>query len=121
MTRERRQFPRITQPFEIRYRVTGELTTAWHVGMIINIGAGGMRIRSAETIPPDTLIDLEIQLPSTRERLALRGRMIWNQVQAADVVEYGIEFLEPDPVQQIQIDQLVQFLHKGARGTPPAS
>ena len=121
MTRERRQFSRITQHFEVRYRVSSELTAAWRTGTVINIGAGGMRIRSADAIAPDALVELEIQLPSTRERLALRGCVIWNRLQAAEVIEYGIAFLETKSIQQIQIDELVQFLHKSAPGSLPPS
>ena len=121
MTRERRQCPRIAQPFEVRYRTAGDLTASWYAAPIINLGAGGMRIRSAEPMSPDATLDIEIRLPSSLEPLALRGRVIWDQLQAAGVVEYGITFLEAESIQQVQIDQLVQFLRKSAPGPPPMS
>ncbi len=110
--RERRQFPRITQPFDVRYRISGEFTAAWCAATLVNLSAGGMRIRSADPIPPDAVLDLEFQLPSTHAPFVLRGRVLWDQIQAAGVIEYGIAFLEPDAVQQIQIDEVVRFFGK---------
>ncbi len=110
--RERRQFPRVAQPFNTRYRLSGEMTTTWYAATVINLGAGGMRIRSADPIPPDVLVDLEIQLPSAHAPFVLRGRVLWEQIQAAGVIEYGIAFLELDAIQQIQIDEVVRFFGK---------
>ena len=121
MARERRRFSRVAQPFEVRHRIAGDLGAYWHAATIINLGAGGMRIRSAEPISPDVALDIEIQLPSNREPLALQGRAIWNQLQAAEVVEHGIEFMETKPAQQTQIDALVQFLRKSVLGTAQPS
>ena len=121
MTQERREFPRITQPFEARYRPSGDIGASWYTATIVDLSAGGIRIRSAESMAPDSLVELEIQLPSTRERLALRGRIMWYYVQAAGLVEHGIAFIEIERTQQIQIDALVQFLHKSAPGAPPPS
>ncbi len=112
MTHERRQFSRVTQPFEARYRLVGELGASWLPCTTINLSAGGMRIRSAEALPVDGALELEISLPSAKERCTLQGRVLWNQMHASGVIESGIEFVRPAAVQQEQIDGLVRFLHQ---------
>ena len=118
MTRERRRYPRIEQLFEVRYRFAGELGASWGTASLINLGAGGMRIRNAEAIAPETLLDVEIRLPTHQTVLVLQGRVVWDRLQAAEVLEHGIEFIELKPDQQAQIDDLVQFLRKSPPGHP---
>ena len=119
MTSDRRQFPRVTQPFKMRYRISDELGASWYAATIINLSAGGMRIRSADAIPPEAALEIEIQLPTDQRPLMLCGRVMWDHVQAGGAVEYGVAFLDLAPAQQVQIDRLVQFLHKSKPGPPP--
>lgn len=112
MTRERRFFPRLHQVFEVRYRASNELGSSWHAVTTLNLSASGMRVRHAETMEPDTLLRLQIQLPGGREPITVDGRVVWSQMQASGVVESGIAFLEVRPEQQLEIDNVVQFFRK---------
>ena len=112
MTRERRTFGRASQPFDAQYRLSGELTASWRTITTVNISAGGMRFTDMDAHERGTSIEVRIQLPSLREPFTLQGRIAWSQMQASGVAESGVEFLDLTPEQQVQIDQLVQFLQQ---------
>ena len=113
MRPERRRYRRVDQPFEARYRVYGDLTMAWRTIRTMNISATGMRFRSADLLDPDTPLEIEIKLPTSRESLVVRGHVIWSQPMASGVVENGTEFDELNPAQGEKIDELVKFLTRG--------
>ena len=114
MARERRQFSRVPQLFDVQYRLTGTLGESWRETKTSNVSAGGIRFRSEETLELGDSLEIRIELPGMRERLVLNGRVIWNQLQASGVMEHGVQFLDLKPEQQLQIDNLVQFLKKSA-------
>ena len=109
MGEERRRFPRVRQPFKVQYRV-GEVGGAWEAATAINISAVGVRLRSDQPIEQGSRLELQIQLPASREPLDVLGIVVWNRMQAPNVTEVGVEFLNLTLVQQTKIDHLVQFL-----------
>lgn len=120
MTRERRRFFRVPIPFDAKYRFFGELTQGWRTVRTLNLSAGGMRFKSSDLLDVGGFVEVQIQLPSEREPLMLRGRIVWSQAQASGVTENGLEFLEATPQQQAKIDELVDFLKKGIAPPNPS-
>lgn len=110
MTKERRLFPRVPQPFEARYRLADEMGTSWHGMTLVNISAGGVRFRTDELIQQGTPLELQVQLPGLREPLLVNGQTIWSTLQASGVMEIGVEFVNVTADQQLQIDGIVRFL-----------
>ena len=110
MGRERRKFPRAAEPLDAQCRVEGDLAATWMRMTIVNLSAGGLRVRLSQAIDPGARLKLKIKLPGVPQVLELRGGVIWNQLQASEVVEHGIEFADLTLKQQAQIDQLVSFL-----------
>jgi len=114
MTRERREFHRIPQEFHAQYRLYGDLMASWSEIVLVNLSAGGMRFRSEDTIPKDTIIEMKLHLPHAHAPLVLHGSVAWSQLQASGVIESGVQFMDVTIEQQAQIDYLVQFLRKNA-------
>ena len=110
MQRERRRFPRVAEPLEAQYRIDGDFTSSWKGMTVINLSAGGIRFRSPESISPGASLQLKIKLPGVPQPLELRGAAVWSAMQAPEVIETGVEFLDLTLKQQAQIDQLVSFL-----------
>ncbi len=108
--RERRRFNRVQEPLELAYRVSGELAASWHKADLVNISAGGLRLRSDSSLEAGSLLELQIKLPSMRELLAIKGLVIWTQMPASGVIECGVEFSDTDSEKLMQIDNVVQFL-----------
>ena len=111
--RERRQFSRLQQPLDAQYRLYEELPASWRSARVLNISANGLRFRGEDAFRPGAAIDIQIQLPGMREPLAVRGLIVWTQMQASGVTECGTEFTALSPNTQEQIDKVVQFLSKG--------
>ncbi len=118
MSRERREFSRVPQPFDAQYRLAGELTEGWRTIKTLNLSAGGMRFKSSDLIEVGAELDIQIEIPSNPAPLALRGRVVWSQLQASGVTENGAEFLDVTPEKQMQIDTLVSFLNQAPRSGP---
>lgn len=116
MVRERRKFYRAPHAFEVRYRLLDDLTTSWRTVTLVNLGAGGLRFRDSETLEKGALLELQLQLPSGREPLRLKGHVVWHQLHASGVNEVGVEFVDVAAQDQLHIDNVVQFLRKS---TPP--
>ncbi len=110
--RERRQFPRVLQPFDAHYRFYGDLMGGWRVVRTLNLGAGGMRFRSEDQLEVGARLEIQLNLPIFREPLVLRAQVIWCQTLAAGVVENGVEFVDVTSEQGEEIDELVRFLVK---------
>ena len=115
MSKERRNFPRVPQPFEARFRLAGELDFSWHAITLINLSAGGVRFRTHEPAEKGALVEVQVHLPGMREPMVLNGRVVWSSMQASGVAESGVELLDATPELQMQIDSIVRFL----RGTTP--
>lgn len=121
MATERRHFHRVPQALEVHYRLSGEFASSWHVATLINLSAGGLRLRTSEGFEALAQLELQLHLPGLREPLTLRGGVVWSNLQASGVVESGIEFMNVTPEQQLQIDEFVQFLrNSGPRTAPPS-
>ena len=112
MSRERRRFSRIWQQFDAKYRLYGELTEGWNQIQTLNLSAGGMRLKSVDLLEVGAELEVQLQVPYTSERLILRGRVMWSELQASGVVENGIEFTKITPDQQVKVDGLVKFFLK---------
>jgi c-di-GMP-binding flagellar brake protein YcgR len=109
---DRRRFYRIPQSFDVQYRAFGALEESWCVTRTVNLSAVGIRFRSGDLLEPGTMLEMQITLPTAQTQLALCGSVIWSQMQASGVAETGVDFLNVTPEQQLQIDQVVQFLRK---------
>jgi Tfp pilus assembly protein PilZ len=107
---ERRRFPRAHESFGVQYRLSGQLGTSWATATMINISAGGLRIRHSELLETGTVLSLQLKLPGASETLMLQGQVVWTALQASGVNEYGVEFMGVSLQQQTTIDQLVSFL-----------
>ena len=69
-----------------------------------NICGGGIRLSLNEKLTTGTLLDLDIAMPESPNRIPAKGRVIWIQeiaVTGQTAVRYyetGIEFIEVDPI-----------------------
>ena len=116
--KERRDFGRIPVPFDIRYRIYGELGESWHDLTTSNISGGGMRFRTEELITVGTPLEVQIGLPGSPAPLVVRGKIVWSRLLGSGVSENGVQFMDMTPEQHEHIDGLVRFLMK--KPPPPA-
>ena len=114
MGKERRGFPRIPYAFDGRCRMAGTLLEGWSSVTVVNIGAGGMRVRSADgLLEPAAVLDFKLPVPGLQDALIVRGRVAWTAMPAAGVLEAGVEFLDLSLPQKAMLDRLVSFMRGG--------
>ena len=111
--RERRRSKRVEEQLTIRCRASGDLGATGRSAVILNFSAAGARLRSAEPLEAGAQVRLTVQLPGRKEPFELTGLVAWSTVQAPEVAEHGIEFMDLTPNQQASIEQLVMFLARG--------
>lgn len=114
MTQERRQFPRIWEMVDLKYRIAGDISTSWVSVTTTNLSAGGMRFRNVTPLEPATQLILQFSLPGIAEPINVNGMVVWKEMQASGVSESGVEFTGLKDEERRQIDQFVAFLSKGA-------
>ncbi len=107
---ERRKFLRTQQLFQVQYQPRGTIGPAWRDGGMLNLSAGGMRLRSDGELSQGSRLTLRIRLPNMIQQLDLCGSVVWRRTVAAGVNEYGVAFADVSPLQHQQIDELVRFL-----------
>ncbi len=112
MEQNQRRFERIPQPFEVHWRMMGELSDAWRPTVTLDLSAGGMSFQSNESFDVETMLELQIQLPHMRSPLILHGRVARVKPHPSEGVEIGVEFFNVRSDQQMEIDELVRFLKK---------
>lgn len=114
MTKERRQYLRTPHTCDARYRVAGSFSEAWGTVTVLNLGAGGVRFRTADGgLEPAVLLDLMLSVPGVEGTLTVQGRAAWTAMPAAGVIEAGVEFLDLSSEQAAVLDRLVSFLRGG--------
>ena len=112
MGREGRQFGRTSQPVELQYRMRGEFSAPWTKTTTVNLSAGGARFKCQEPLQAGDELEMRMQLSGSPKPLELRAKVVWDQMQASGVTEIGIQVMDVSGEQQVQIDELVQFLGK---------
>ena len=113
MTKDRRQFPRISEMVDVKYRIAGDLASSWVSVTTTNLSAGGMRFRNVTPLEPNTQLILQFTLPGTPKPISVNAMVIWKEMQASGVSESGVEFADLKENERRQVDQFVTFLSQG--------
>ena len=111
---ERRKFVRLDTTVKIRYKVL-QPTNSNNDSNSRDISTGGVKIEVKEPIKPNTVLWLEINLPSEAGPLQAKGEVIWQEkISAAENSGYemGIKFLEMDVNDRSRLSKyLFSLLH----------
>ncbi len=81
--------PRIRKRLPCRLRVTGRQ----HAGMVLNVSPRGLFVQTHAQAEPGDSVELDLQVPSFREPIPLRARVVWRRVvpqQLRNVAEGGL-------------------------------
>jgi uncharacterized protein (TIGR02266 family) len=95
----RRASPRVVLGIPVSYRsgqtIAGALT--------LNLGKGGLAIRTMSPLPPDTPVHVKFRLPGTGQDIEGEGRVAWSDRR----VGMGIQFEKIEAADQAEIDAFV--------------
>ena len=94
---DRRLSPRVSLKIPISYRAGQTIATA----VTLNLGKGGVAIRTLSPLTPGLLVDLRFKVPGKAE-IEVRGRVVWTDSK----VGMGVQFERVSPIAQRAIDAL---------------
>ena len=95
----RRASPRVVLGIPVSYRAGQTLAGS----LTLNIGKGGLAIRTMSPLAPETLVHLKFRLPGRGEEIDAAGRVAWSDRK----VGMGIQFERLDADDQAAIDAFV--------------
>lgn len=96
----RRSSPRVVLGIPISYRFGNTIAAA----LTLNIGQGGLAIRTTSPLEVGTLVKARFRLPGTKKEIDAEARVAWVDRR----VGMGLQFTKVDPAHQIAIDDFVQ-------------
>ena len=114
MGEERRRAPRIDRRLMVRYRRPTSGKPQWMVSPLRDFSAMGIRFIGETGFPVGTVLEVQMQLPSSPEPLTVMTRVVWLRGgTAGKLAEHGVEFVDPSPQARQQIMQATEvFLRR---------
>ena len=114
---EARQAPRVIHQFLVRYRPATTEEAAWQVAPMRDFSRTGARFWSERSYEVGDLLELQLILPTSRQPVALKGRVAWVKAAPLQMVELGVTFDEDGPgVKQLIDDAVAHFLRRQKSG-----
>ncbi|NVM24925.1 MAG: TIGR02266 family protein [Desulfobacterales bacterium] len=93
----RRSEERVRMKIRISFKKAGDLFRAY----IGNLDSGGLFIKTTKSLPVDTLLNLEFNLPNTNRVIRTPGRVVWTRSQEMSTEKMppgmGTEFVDMNP------------------------
>lgn len=112
---DKRQAPRISHAFMVRYRVPTAGKGVWLVSTLRDLSRGGARFRTDQVFAVGSTMDIQLLLPASPQPVALEARVAWAKAAPLGTVELGVTFDPKDTGIQQALDAAVtHFLRKAA-------
>ena len=106
----RRSEERVRLKIRISFKKAGDLFRAY----IGNLDSGGLFIKTTKSLPVDTLLDLEFNLPKTNRVIRTTGRVVWTRSQEMSTEKMppgmGTEFLGMNPDDKALLERYLSLL-----------
>ena len=104
----RRAGPRVVLAIPVSYRVDQTIATA----VTLNIGAGGLAVRTMNPLRPPAKVHTRFRLPGSALDVEAQCRVAWSDPR----VGMGLQFERVDPADQAAIDD---YVDRHLEDTPP--
>lgn len=99
-----RTSPRVATNIEIVFREAGSFIKSY----MLNVSNGGVFIRTDHPLPLDSVLALRMQLPDDKEKMDIRGRVVWANSKAKSFpAGMGIQFITIAPEHRDKIAAFV--------------
>jgi len=106
----RRKEERKRVNIKISFRKASDFFKAY----IANLDSGGLFIRTTKSLPIDTLLDLEFNLPNTKKVIRTPGKVVWARSQDMSTENMppgmGAEFVDMNPEDRKLVERYLTLL-----------
>ena len=86
---------------EVKIRISFKKASDFYRTFIGDLDSGGLFIKTTKSLPVDTLLDLEFNLPNTQKVIRTTGRVVWARSQDISTEKMppgmGTEFVDMNP------------------------
>lgn len=112
--KERRKNRRLHAYHLVKYKViSAEKEGETVLASLADIGGGGIRLRSEESLPVGSTVQISINLPQFRQPVTSIARVVWTKkLKSAKMYECGLQFIEIEDMLRSKIDSDVENLSK---------
>ena len=110
MTSVRRRFGRFDRQLPVQIEANGETFT----GETVNVGLGGLYIRTAFDAAFDTPVQVRLELPQPPMTVECQGRVMWSRATGERTEGVGIAF---DTLRPIDVWGLLQYFNLSSTAT----
>jgi uncharacterized protein (TIGR02266 family) len=104
----RRSGPRVVLGVPVQYRFGSTIAAA----VTLNIGSGGIAIRTASPLDSGSKVGVRFRIPGSRRDVDAEGRVVWSDRR----VGMGVQFEHVDPAGQAVIDSFAETHGQSRRG-----
>ena len=101
----RRSSPRVVLAIPVSYRVDDTIGSA----LTLNIGTGGLALRTMSPLAVSTTVRTHFQLPGSVREIGADSRVVWSDRR----VGMGLQFEQVDAADQTAVDEYVDRHHLG--------
>ena len=110
---ERRQGDRVARAFMVRYQPPASRgSDSWAMSPLKNFSRTGARFFSDYEFKVGEWILLQMLLPSSKQPVWLKARVVWMKPGPMGMVDVGVAFGLSEPAAQQAIEQAVTFLQR---------
>jgi uncharacterized protein (TIGR02266 family) len=110
MTSVRRRFGRFDRQLPVQIEAGGETFS----GETVNVGLGGLFIRTAFDAAFDTTVQVRLELPQPAMTVECQGRVMWSRATGERTEGVGIAF---DTLRPIDVWGLLQYFNLSSKAT----
>lgn len=112
MEEERRRFLRADDVLEVTYSKVLEDVTSFKTSTSLDIGGGGLRIKTSEKLTPGSKLALKIEIPEIDFPISCIGEVVWVEESEEKNKYYaGIRFVEIDEEKRQEIIRYIFSKH----------
>ena len=99
---------------KVKIRISFKKASDFFRAYIGDLDSGGLFIKTTKSLPVDTLLDLEFNLPNTKKVIRTTGRIIWTRSQDMSTEKMhpgmGTEFIDMNPEDRKVLKEYLAFI-----------
>ena len=112
---EHRRAARFIRAFVVRYQAFGAKSDAWLTSTLRNFSSVGARFLSGQPFRMGETIVLQLLLPTSRQPIVLKARVVWNKPGSLGSMDIGVEFEPTELAARKAISDAAQFFLRKQR------
>ena len=114
-TREKRKFPRLNSSLLLHYRVCDRADLPQDISLTKDVSEGGLCFSSPEDFAPETILELEIRLPTRDTPLKALGKVVWSRQIEPSKYDLGISFVKIEEEDRKRLFSYLSLFDRGKK------